>query len=140
MTVRFGFLALAGFLLLTTTLIQTVQAQSLYIGPGGVQYNGFGQGYYGGYGQGYGGYGQAYSSGYGQTYQSYGRVYAPRADSYTVYGNGPYGYGSGSQYQFPANGYYGNSNYSGYSSPGFYRQGYSSAYSPYGFSYYGNGY
>ena len=125
MAMRLGLMAILGFVLLTTTLAKSAKAQTLMIGPGGVQYNGYGQGYYGGYGQGY---------------RSYGRVYRPRVDSYTVYGNGAYGYGSGTQYQFPANGYYGNGNYNGYTAPGFYQQSYPRAYSPYGYSYYSNGY
>lgn len=126
MTTRLFLLALVGFMILTTTLVQTAQAQ-LVFGPVGVQYNGYGQGYYGGYGQGYG-----YN----------GRVYRPRVDSYTVYGNGPYGYGSGSQFQFPVNGntgFYGNGNSGsyGFGNSGYYQQGYTRTYNPYGYSYYG---
>ncbi len=55
-------------------------AQILSVGPGGVQYNGFGTGYYGGYGP--------------QV-----RVIGPRGRVYSGYGNGTYGYGPGSAYQ-----------------------------------------
>ena len=139
MTRRFFQLTIAFSLFAATAMAHSAQAQTLIIGPG-VQYRGYGQGYYGGYGQGYGqgygGYGRGYYGGYGNGYRSYGRVYGPRVDSYTVYGNGPYGYGSGSQFQFPASGFYGNGNYNGYASPGFYQQPYvAPVYSPYGFSY-----
>lgn len=128
MTRKFCQLALAFGLFTTMAMAQSAQAQTLIVGPGGVQYRGYGQGYYGGYGQGYGAYGQGY--------RSYGRVYGPRVDSYTVYGNGPYGYGSGSQFQFPARGFYGGGNYNGYASPGLYPQPYvAPVYNPYGFSY-----
>lgn len=99
----------------------SADAQQIYVGPAGVQYNGYGQGYYGGYGQGY--------------------RFVPRVRAYSGYGNGPYGYGSGSQYQFPSNGtgssfqfpsngYYNN----GYYTTGTYGQYYTPVYSPYGFS------
>lgn len=103
MTRRFCQLALMVGLFAAMTLQQAAQGQTMVLG---VPYRVYGQGYYGGYGQDY----------------RYGRVYAPRVDSYTVYGNGPYGYGSGSQYQFPA--------------PGFYQLPYiAPVYNPYGFSY-----
>jgi hypothetical protein len=123
MTRRFFQLALAFGLLATIATAQFAQAQTIFVGPGGVQYRGYGRGYYGGYGQGY---------------QSYG----PRVGSYTMYGAGPYGYGSGSQYQFRSNGYYGNGilrNYNGYGNSGYYPQPYVPVYNPYGFSY-SNGY
>lgn len=122
MTRRFYQLAFVFGLLAFLALENNAQAQTVFFGPSGVQYRAYGQGYYGGYGQGY---------------RSYGRHYGPRVDSYTVYGNGPYGYGSGSQYQFPSSGYYGNgtSYYNGYRSPGYYPQNYVPTYNPYGFSY-----
>lgn len=90
---------------------RSAEAQQLYIGPGGVQYNGYGQGYYGGYRHGY--------------------RYAPQVRTYSGYGNGPYGYGSGSQYQFPSNGYYNNGTYNN----GYYTsQYYAPTYNPFGFS------
>ena len=98
---------------------------SSLIGRGGY-YNGYGQGYYGGYGQGYNGYGQSYG-------------YGPRIQTYSTYGNGPYGYGSGSAYQFQSNGGYGYDNgtyYNGYSSPGYYGQPYVPVYGPYGYGVY----
>lgn len=103
-------------------------AQSLTIGRGGVQYNGYGRGYYGGYGQGY----RAYAPRYG---------YGPRTytHTYSGYGNGPYGYGSQSSYHFrPNSGYsYGDGNYlNGYGSPAYYAQPYAPAYRPYGFGVY----
>lgn len=53
------------------------QAQILSIGPGGVQYNGFGVGYYG---------------------QQYGPI--TRVRTYPVYGNGMYGYQAANGYQW----------------------------------------
>ena len=87
---------------------RTVEAQQLNIGPGGVQYNGYGQGYYGGYGQG-------------------NRYYGPRDRVYSGYGNGPYGYGH--VRQFPANGYN-----NGYYGNRYYGPNYAPVYSPFGFS------
>ena len=119
--------SLALLLFAAATSQRSAEAQQLYIGPGGVQYNGYGQGYYGGYGNGY--------------------RYAPRVRTYSGYGNGPYGYGSGSQYQFPtngsgssyqfpSNGYYNNGYYNnGYYTTGTYGQYYAPVYSPYGFSF-----
>ena len=110
----------------TATPQSDAHAQSISIGRGGVQYNGYGRGYYGGYGQGYRGYGNGYE-------------YGPRTQSYSGYGNGPYGYGSGSAYQFRSNnGYsYGDGNYYyGYGHPGYYPQPYTPVYRPYGFGIY----
>ena len=73
-------------------------------------YNGYGQGYYGGYGQGYNGYSQSYR-------------YGPGIQTYSGYGNGPYGYGNGSYYN-------------GYGNSGYYQQPYSPVYSPYGYGVY----
>jgi len=90
-----------------------VQAQSLTIGRGGVQYNSYGRGYYGGYGNGYRG-------------DNYGRGH--RARVYSSYGNGPYGYGSSSR--FPSN--RGNrAYYNGYGNYN-YGQTYAPVYNPYG--------
>ncbi len=119
-------ICLKAIVLLAAAILQSpAEAQQLYIGPGGVQYNGYGQGYYGGYGQG-------------------SPYYEPNVRVYSGYGNGPYGYGSGrrqfpsagsgSAYQFPTNGYSNGFNNNGYSNNGYYGPNYSPAYSPYGFS------
>lgn len=116
-------LCFSAVMLLTALIsLETAEAQQISIGPGGFQYNSYGQGYYGGYGQGY-------------------RYYGPRVRTYRGYGNGPYGYGGGSQYlfpssgtgssfQFPSNRYYNN----GYYTSGTYGQYYTPVYNPYGFS------
>ena len=121
--------ALAIGLFTSTFLPRNADAQSLIIGRGGVQYNGYGRGYYGGYGAGYRGYGQGYNRFY----------YGPRTQAYSAYGNGPYGYGTNGVYQVPYNnGYgYGNGNYTnGYGTSGYYTQPYAPAYRPYGFGVY----
>jgi hypothetical protein len=82
----------------------SADAQSVIIGQRGVQYNGYGRGYYGGYRPGYynaygnGPYGYGYSNGYRNGYQ---------------YSTNPgYGYGYGPYYNGYGNaGYYGNSYY-----------------------------
>ena len=103
------------------------QAQTLSIGRGGVQYNGYGRGYYGGYGQGYREYGPGFN-------------YGPRTHAYSAYGNGPYGYGSQRVYQYHSNGGYSYGNgayYDGYGNSGYYQQPYyAPTYRPYGFGVY----
>lgn len=111
-----------------TALPQQAQAQTLSIGRGGVQYNGYGQGYYGGYGRGYRGHDHGHHDWHG-----------PRTQSYSAYGNGPYGYGMRNNYQFQSNGGYGYGNgnyYNGYGNSGYYNQYYAPSYSPYGFGVY----
>ena len=117
--------ALAAGFCTAPTLQNTVQAQTLRLGLGGIQYDGYGQGYYGGYGRGYNGYNGYYSR---NQYQ------------YSNYGNGPYGYGSGSSRMFPSNYGHNSSNtayyngYTGYS--GYYAPSYVPVYNPYGFGVY----
>ncbi len=122
---RLSILAIG--LLAAATPQNDAHAQTISIGRGGVQYNGYGQGYYGGYGRGYRGYNQGY-----------GGWYSPRIQSYSGYGNGPYGYGTGDMYQPPNSGYiYGNGNYyDGYGNSGYYAQPYTPIYRPYGFGVY----
>lgn len=113
-----------------TVLPQQAQAQTLSIGRGGVQYNGYGQGHYGGYGRGHRDYDQGYH-----------RWHSPRTQTYSGYGNGPYGYGMRNNYQFQSNGGYGYGNgnyYNGYGNSGYYSQYYTPSYSPYGFGIYIN--
>jgi hypothetical protein len=102
--------------------VSIAQAQTLSIGRGGIQYNGYGQGYYGGYGQGYGGW--------------HG---APRPRAYSAHGNGPYGYGSGNSYQFRNNGGYSRGNgpyYNGYGNSGYHVQPVVRVYPSYGYGVY----
>lgn len=116
--------ALAIGLLTAAAPQHAAQAQTITIGRGGVQYNGYGQGYYGGYGRGYRSYGQGY-----------GGWYSPQAQYYSSYGNGPYGYGSGNMYQYPSNGGYSYGNgtyYDGYGNSGYSGQTYGPVYSPFG--------
>ena len=75
---------LAAGLLAFASLQTAAHAQVLSIGLGGIQYNGYGPGYYNGYGY----------SGYGPQY----RPFAPRAAAYSGYGNGAYAYGSAYPY------------------------------------------
>ena len=113
-----------------TACPQQAQAQTLSIGRGGVHYNGYGQGYYGGYGGGYQGYDRGHQ-----------RWHSPRTQSYSTYGNGPYGYGMRNNYQYQSNGGYGYGNgnyYNGYGNSGYYNQYYTPSYSPYGFGVYIN--
>lgn len=110
----------------------SVEAQTLTIGRGGVHYNGYGQGYYGGRGRGY----NSYYSGNNHGHSSY----FPRSYNYSGYGNGTYGYGYNSSRTFPSyNGYnYGNTTYyNGYAYPsysGYYGQYYGPTYGPFGYS------
>ena len=120
---RLFFLMLALGLFATATPQNTAQAQTLVIGQGGVQYDGYGRGYYGGYGHGH----------------RHGGWHGPRVRTYSGYGNGPYGYGAGNVYQYPVdNGYrHGNGTYhNGYGHRGYYVQPYAPAYRPYGFGVY----
>jgi hypothetical protein len=122
--------ALAFGLLGAMTPQRNAQAQSLIIGRGGVQYNGYGQGYYGGYGQGYRGYGQNDAD-----------WYSPRMPAYSGYGNGPYGYAPERVRQYPSRGdydyRYGTYN-DGYVRSGRYERHYAPVpvYRPYGFGIY----
>lgn len=126
---RLFFLMLALGLFATATPQNTAQAQSPVISRGGVQYDGYGRGYYGGYGHGH----------------SHGGWQGTRVRTYSGYGYGPYGYGSDNAYQYPVNsgygygsGYsYGNGNYyNGYGNSGYYVQPYAPVYRPYGFGVY----
>lgn len=118
--------ALAIGLFTAMTSQNEAQAQTLSIGRGGVQYNGYGRGYYGGYGQGYREYGPGFN-------------YGPRTHAHSAYGNGPYGYGSQRVYQYHSNGGYSYGNgayYDGYGNSGYYQQPYAPTYRPYGFGVY----
>lgn len=110
MTRNLFLTALAVGLISAATPSGSANAQTLSIGRGGVQYNGYGRGYYGGYGRGY---------------------VRPRV--YSGYGNGPYGYGGSYGY---GNGRYNN----GYGNPGYYVQPNRNFYRPFngGYSGYGN--
>ena len=72
MTRNLFLTALAVGLICAATPSGSAHAQTLSIGRGGVQYNGYGRGYYGGYGPGY--YGPGPGS-YGPGPGYYGRGY-----------------------------------------------------------------
>ena len=131
MTHRLNLILLALLLAQVTLPPDTVQAQSLSIGLGGVRYNAYGQGGYGGYGRSYYGSPGAYGG-----YSGYGRGYSGYFPNQYRYPSSGYGLGNG--YRLPPNsgyGYSGNSYYNGYGDSGYYSQ----SYSPYGTGVYYDG-
>ena len=76
-----------------------------------------------------------------QPYGYYGGGYGPGYEGYSVYGQGPYAYGSPTGYSYPADGQYRYRGYGsgpyGYASPRVYARDYNyRAYSPYNMSLY----